>query len=482
MRLRALRGHGRGRQRLRATLIAAAVIGVAVLAGAVPAARAAAQPTIPGPVVGSGLTPLQRFVLDGKLAARNKVTWHPRRTVPAVVAGLHDVPNLPAMADASRSPARFRRTCGAPKPGHVACLALLRTDISGLQKVRLKPDDPPVTVPPGYGPASLWSAYNLPSTTDGAGQTIAIVDAYDDPNAESDLAEYRAYYGLPSCTTANGCFLKTDEYGATDTLPDPDADWSTEISLDLDMVSAICPLCHIALIEAYSSDGSDLGTGVDTAVYAGIKYVSNSYGSEESQDDLADDMYFDHPGAAITVAAGDDGYEVNWPASSPYVTAVGGTSLLEALDTRGWAEIAWTGTGSGCSQIEPKPAWQTDTGCADRTVNDVSAIADPSTGVSVYDTYDTEALGFDPGFVDMGGTSAGAPIIASVYALAGTPAANTFPASYPYADPGGLNDITAGTNSPYEPCTPSYLCNAVPGYDGPTGLGTPDGVGAFEAP
>jgi Subtilase family len=482
MRLTAPRGHDRGRWRPRATLIAAAVIGVAALAGTVPAGRAAAAPAIGGPVASSRLTPRQRFVRDGKLAARNKVTWHPRTTVPAVVAGLHDVPGLHAMAGASRSPARFRRTCAAPKPGQLACFALLRTDISGLQKVRLRPDDPPVTVPAGYGPASLWSAYNLPSTTDGAGETVAIVDAQDDPNAESDMAAYRTYFGLPPCTTADGCFLKTDEYGQTSTLPDPDADWSTEISLDLDMVSAICPLCHIALIEAYSPDASDLGTGVDTAVYAGIKYVSNSYGSEESEDDLADDMYFNHPGAAITVAAGDDGYEVNWPASSPYVTAVGGTSLLEALDTRGWAEIAWTGTGSGCSQVEPKPPWQTDAGCADRTVNDVSADADPSTGVSVYDTYDTTSIGFDPGWIDEGGTSEATPIIASVYALAGTPDDNTYPADYPYNDPGGLNDITAGTNSPYGPCTPRYLCNAVVGYDGPTGLGTPDGVTAFEAP
>jgi subtilase family serine protease len=328
----------------------------------------------------------------------------------------------------------------------------------------------PDATPSGYGPADLRDAYALPSTG-GDGATVAVVDAYDDPDAESDLATYRSTFGLPACTTANGCFKKVGQDGGS-TLPKADAGWAEEISLDLDMVSAICPSCHILLVEARSSSMSNLGTAVNTAVSLGAKYVSNSWGGDESSSDPSyDSSYFDHPGVAITVSSGDAGYGVEYPAASRYVTAVGGTSLRQDSSARGWSETVWDGAGSGCSGYDAKPSWQTDSGCSRRTVADVSAVADPSTGVAVYDTY-----GGDTGWEVFGGTSVSAPIVASVYALAGTPSSGSSPASFPYAHTGALNDVTSGSNGS---CGGSYLCTGEPGYDGPSGLGTPAGTGAF---
>ena len=238
------------------------------------------------------------------------------------------------------------------------------------------------------------------------------------------------------------------------------------------MVSAICPNCHIVLVE---SDGtfSGIAQSVDTAVRLGASYVSNSYGAPFAPSGL--EKYYDHPGVAVTVSAGDDGYGVE-SATYPQVVSVGGTSLLPASNARGWDEIVWTGTGSGCS-TEPKPSWQTDTGCKGRTDNDVAAVADPETGVAIYDSY-----GFG-GWGEVGGTSVSSPIIASVYALGGHPASGTYPASYLYAAQGagraGLFDIVGGTNLIGPSCNPAYLCNGEPGYDGPTGVGTPDGTLAF---
>ncbi|MFD8749667.1 putative Ig domain-containing protein [Kitasatospora sp. NPDC059577] len=363
-----------------------------------------------------------------------------------------------------------KRVCAAPThPGEMACLALARTDVA--QHLALSPD----INPSGLGPSDLASAYNLPASA-GAGATVAIVDAQDDPNAESDLATYRSQYGLPACTTANGCFKKVDQRGGT-TYPTADSGWAGEISLDVDMVSAVCPNCHILLVESDDASMDNLGAAVNTAVSMGAKYVSNSYGGgEDSTDTSSDASYFNHPGVAITVSSGDSGYGVEYPAASQYVTAVGGTSLSRASTARGWSEKVWgstaggNGAGSGCSAYDPKPSWQKDTGCAKRTVADVSAVADPATGVAVYQTYGGS------GWNVYGGTSASSPIIASVYALAGAPAAGTTPSSYPYAHTGSLYDVTSGANGS---CSPSYLCTAAAGYDGPTGLGTPNGTAAF---
>ncbi|QLJ00920.1 peptidase S8 [Streptomyces sp. NEAU-sy36] len=360
--------------------------------------------------------------------------------------------------------------CAAPAKGQMACNALQVT-AGTPRSAHAESDLTAAAAPAGYGPASLQAAYNLPSATGGSGQTVAIVDAYDDPNAESDLAVYRAQYGLPACTTANGCFKKVDQSGGT-SYPRGDSGWAEEISLDLDMVSAACPNCKILLVEASSAGMTNLGTAVNTAVKLGAKFVSNSYGGSESSSDASyDSAYFNHPGVAITVSSGDNGYGTEYPAASPYVTAVGGTSLSTASNSRGWNDSVWSGAGSGCSKYGAKPGWQKDTGCAARTVADVSAVADPNTGVAVYDSYRSAS-----GWMVFGGTSASSPLIAATYALAGAPSAGSTPASFPYAHTSALYDVTSGSNGS---CGGSYLCTAGSGYDGPSGLGVPNGTAAF---
>ncbi|MFJ3304367.1 peptidase S8 [Streptomyces sp. NPDC086549] len=388
----------------------------------------------------------------------------------------------------SKAKVTWTNACSTPAKGQMACKALRVTGgVTAFQKARAEadgvtPKSADAATPSGYGPTDLQSAYGLTSAaaSNGSGETIAIVDAYDDPNAEADLATYRSYYGLSACTTANGCFKKVSQTGSTTSLPSANTGWAEEISLDLDMASAICPKCNILLVEATSATMANLGTAVNRAVTLGAKYVSNSYGGSESSSDTSyDSSYFNHPGVAITVSAGDSGYGAEYPAASKYVTSVGGTALSKATSTtRGWTETVWKtssseGTGSGCSSYDTKPTWQTDTGCSKRTISDVSAVADPATGVSVYDSY-----GITAGWYTFGGTSASSPIIAGVYALAGTPSSSSYPASFPYAKAGtsALNDVTSGNNGS---CSTTYLCTAQSGYDGPTGWGTPEGVSAF---
>ncbi|WP_126603148.1 S53 family peptidase [Dictyobacter aurantiacus] len=351
--------------------------------------------------------------------------------------------------------------CGAVAAGNVHCNAV-QIDSKGGKTT-------PNASPSGLNPTDLQSAYKLPSSTAGSGQTVAIVDAYNDPNAESDLAVYRSQFGLPACTTANGCFRKVDQNGGTK-YPRGNSGWAEEISLDLDMVSAICPNCHILLVEASSSSFTNLGTGVNTAVNLGANTISNSYGGNESSSETSYASYYNHPGHVITASSGDNGYGVESPAAYNTVVAVGGTSLSKSSNTRGWSETAWNGAGSGCSAYITKPSWQKDSGCSRRTVADVSAVADPNTGVSVYDTY-----GQGSGWMVFGGTSVASPIIASVYALAGN-ASSVNAAQSLYSNTGSLFDVTSGSNGS---CGGSYLCTAGSGYDGPTGLGTPNGTGAF---
>ncbi len=324
------------------------------------------------------------------------------------------------------------------------------------------------TTPSGYGPSDLTDAYKI--TSAGSSTTIlAIVDAFGYPNAESDLAAYRSQFGLPACTTANGCFQKVDQTGGTN-YPRTDTGWDQEQALDLDMASAICPSCQLLLVEAKTNSLANLGTAVNYAATAGAHVISNSYGAgESSYDTTYDTTYFHHPGVAITVSTGDNGYGVEYPAASQYVTAVGGTHLVRASNSRGWSETTWSGAGSGCSKYDPKPAWQKDAGCAMRTVADVSADADPSTGVAVYGP----ARRKQSGWMVFGGTSVASPIIAGAYAVNG---GKVDYGSDPYAHTGALFDVTSGSNGN---CGGSYLCTATTGYDGPTGLGTPSGTGAF---
>ena len=373
-----------------------------------------------------------------------------------------------------------RNACPAVA-GQYRCYAIIRTDVHGGTGVRGAaavaaghPGD--AALPAGYGPADLRSAYHLPSTG-GAGQTIALVDAGGDPGAEADLDVYRATYGLPPCTTANGCFRKVNEQGSASPLPPELPGWGVEISLDLDLASAACPSCHILLVEASTPVPADLATAEDTAVSLGATVVSNSYGAPEQNGIQAYEAAYAHPGAAIVVASGDRGYGIpNAPAVYRSVIAVGGTTLSKAANPRGWTETAWNSglgaTASGCSAWISKPAWQHDPDCPGRMVADVAADADPRTGPAVYDAND------GLGWTVVGGTSASAPFIAGVIGLAGQPA--LFPdASYLYSHASALNDVVGGNNVLGIGCGGDYLCDAVPGYDGPTGNGTPDGLGAF---
>lgn len=331
----------------------------------------------------------------------------------------------------------------------------------------------------GFSPKDLREAYKMP-ITGGSGQTVAIVDAFDNPNAESDLAEYRSYYGLSECTKANGCFKKVNQKGEAGSYPSANRAWAMEISLDLDMVSAICQECHILLVEANNNEISQLGTAVNEAVTLKATEVSNSYGLPERINLTEYDSYYDHTGIPVTAASGDYGFESwelgyeapNFPATSPNVVAVGGTTLQPAGGSRGWTETAWTATGAGCSRYQTKPIWQKDTGCSHRTDNDVAAVADPSTPVSVYDTYERTEK-----WHDLGGTSVSTPLIAAVYALS-SGFARTRGAEVLYGGDISLFDITTGTDYPVEKplCTEgSYLCTALTGYDAPTGNGTPNG-------
>jgi subtilase family serine protease len=370
----------------------------------------------------------------------------------------------------------FERACAFIKtPGMASCSALINMNVAQHASMKITPDASAPT-DDGFGPSSLQAAYDLPSSTAGTGETVAVVDAFNDPDITSNLATYRSDFGLPAC--GSGCFKVVNQKGQTTNLPKSagDSGWATEESLDVEMVSAICPNCDIILVEASSASIANLGAGVNEAVKLGADFVSNSYGGSESSSETTDDSeFYEHEGVAVTASAGDDGFGVSYPAASQFVTSVGGTSLTQASNARGWTESVWStssteGTGSGCSADEAKPSWQTDTGCKMRTDNDVSAVADPNTGVAVFDTFDQD------GFLEVGGTSVSSPIIASVFALAGTPASGTFPSSYIYMHTSDLFDVTTGSTST---CSPSYLCTAEVGYDGPTGWGTPDGTADF---
>jgi subtilase family serine protease len=311
----------------------------------------------------------------------------------------------------------------------------------------------------GYKPADLQSAYALPSSTAGAGETIGIAVAFDNPNLEKDLGVYRQTFGLPACTTANGCFKKI-----MSGIVKADQGWGQESSIDVQIASAVCPKCNILVVEAPAATDTALLAAAKTAVANGATVLSDSYSVAESatEDDAAYDIVF---------GAGDSGAGADWPASSTHVIAVGGTSLTPARNARGWSETVWSGSGGGCSKYIAKPAWQSDPGCAHRTSNDIAAYADPNPGVAVFDSYVSQK----PGWRTYGGTSVSAPIVAGAIALAGNGKSVLLDASYIYAHASTLNPVTSGTNG----SCGTYLCGATPGYNAPGGNGSLNGVGAL---
>jgi len=359
-------------------------------------------------------------------------------------------------------------------PDEARCHAHVRTDASGQEMDgrggRAAPAVAPNVVPSGFGPTDLRSAYNV--TASGSASTIvAIVDAYGYPNAEADLAVYRAQYGLPACTTANGCFIKINQSGGTN-YPRTNVGWDQEQALDLDMVSAMCPNCKIMLVQATSATLANLATSVNTAVSRGALVVSNSYGGGESGSSTYASAY-NHPGKAITVSTGDSGYGAGFPATAPGAIAVGGTTLTRAGNARGWSESAWASGGSGCSATYAKPVWQNDGLCTARMEADISAVGDPATGVAVYGP---TGSGGGRGWLVFGGTSVSAPLIGGIYGALGVGPTNAAQKIWANRGTAALNDVTSGSNGA---CGGTYFCTAGAGYDGPTGNGTPNGPGAF---
>ncbi|HET6167328.1 MAG TPA: hypothetical protein VFE07_10910 [Marmoricola sp.] len=381
--------------------------------------------------------------------------------VSALAAG---APTASAASAAKLHPARVCKAVVAK--GEATCHALKMVNDKGVA--------PAATTPPGSGidPTELKNAYKLTGLSSG-GRTVAIVDAYGYTNLERDLNTYRGQFGIPACTTASGCLRIIDQSGGT-SLPRMDIGWAQEQALDVDAVSAACPDCNIVVVQAKTASFANLGAAVNTAArQPGVVAISNSYGGSDAPDSTYG-TYYNHPGIAVTASTGDNGYKGgSYPASSSYVTAVGGTSLVAATNTRGWTETVWSGAGSGCSTYNTALAAAASfgTGCAKRAMADVAAAADPGKGgLAVY--YPTSKTASTWG--QFGGTSESSPIIASVYALSGN--TTGYANAIPYAHAGSLFDVTSGSNGT---CPTTQWCNARAGWDGPTGLGTPNGAGAF---
>jgi subtilase family serine protease len=367
-----------------------------------------------------------------------------------------------------------RRVCDHEQPeGSAACNARVKVDPSG------KPQTG--GTPSGLSPAQMRAAYNLGSGVTSVNRTVAVIIAYDNPNIFNDLKTYSTQFGLTqmsNCSVATGttthpCFQKVDQNGGTN-YPAFNSGWAMESAMDVQTIHAICQNCNILLVEAASNSYSNIFTAFNRAVTMGATVLSNSYSSDEYADQGQYDQYLNRPGIAMTFSSGDAGFGPQFPAASQYVTAVGGTTL-NMNGTQVTSETAWSGSGSGCSLYSAKPAFQTDSACANRTIADVSAVADPNTGAAVYFTGAGVGKNGRGSWYVIGGTSLSAPLVAGVYALAGVPS-GTQANSLPYSNTSSLRDILTGSNGS---CSGSYLCTAQPGFDGPTGLGSPIGLAAF---
>lgn len=375
---------------------------------------------------------------------------------------------VPATAQAAPSP--VQRACGVALPGSVRCFGEFRPQPNSARH-------PGGSVPKptaGYGPADIASMYGLDPRSSGG--TLAIVDAFDNPNVEADLGVFRSAFGLPPCTTRNGCFRKVNQRGGS-VPPAPDAGWGVEIDLDVQAVSAACPRCRILLVEADSPTVEDIAAAVDRAVALGAKVISNSYGGDEFAGVLElGAAHYSPRGVAMVVSSGDAGFgPASFPASWGTAIAVGGTTVTRTAS--GWTHAAWIGSGSGCSAWVRKPSWQHDKNCLMRTTTDIAALGDPDTGLAVYDSFLAD-FGQPPQWIVAGGTSLSAPLVAGMIALARNPSEMT-DARRIYNHPRGLRDVTTGSNAIFNDCGGDYLCTSGRGYDGPTGMGTPRGLGAL---
>ncbi|MGW2701761.1 S53 family peptidase [Streptomyces sp. NPDC001340] len=381
------------------------------------------------------------------------------RLIKSLVAAAVVLASVVAGSPAAQSRTSAQPVCADTRASDRAfCQSLVRTDVPAIRVLQ------PRQLPAGYGPQEIHSAYGLPYA--GPGATVAITIAYHNPNLESDLAVYRSQFGLAPCTKANGCLRVVNQSGQPSPLPATvDPGWAVEEALDVDAVSAACPQCRILVVEAASNLTSSLLAAVDQAVTQGAKFVANSWGASEYSGEGSLDFHFrNRPGVAFTFASGDTGGQTLYPSASPYVTSVGGTTLSRSSTGR-FSESAWSGSGNGCSAFEPKPLFQHDGFCpGKRTTADVSADANPATGLAVYDTVPFNGRS---GWMIVGGTSLAAPLIAGMYALAGPPAAGTYPNSYPYARPQNFYDIVTG-------CAGTFCAGT--GYDPPTGIGAPRGL------
>lgn len=352
-----------------------------------------------------------------------------------------------------------KQVCSQAATGYARCFARVRTKGDGATP------DATVTYSSGYRPIDLAKAYAIPTTT--TTRTIAIVDAYASPTAQADLDAYRKEFGLPSTT-----ITQVNQTGGPITTVAADTGWGQEEALDLDMASAACPSCSLLYVGANSASFADLSTAVNTAARLGASVISNSYGGNEYRGES--EAAFNHPGIAVTVSSGDSGYGAQFPASSRFVIDVGGTTLTTSgTAARGFIETAWSGAGSGCSAYISKPGWQRDKGCGRRMGSDISAVADPNTGVAVYDSFGSTG---GANWLVFGGTSVAAPLVGGMYAVAGV--TTDYPAATLYGAGTSLFDVVTGSNGRCKP-NPSYFCNAVVGYDGPTGNGTPNGVNSL---
>jgi subtilase family serine protease len=382
-----------------------------------------------------------------------------------------------ASAPAAPAAPAPRAACPRARAGHERCFALFAPQV-GVNAMVAAGVHGPAAAPAGWGATDIESAYKLPVTRV-PGQTVAVADAYNTPALAQNLAVYRKQYGLPACTAASGCLRIVNQQGHASPLPASGVPygWDVETTLDASMVSAACPHCKILVVEASSDSVTDLAAAENTAVRLGAQVISNSYGTPEGGQAQASARAYDHPGHVIVASSGDAGFgPANFPANLATVTAVGGTELARAGNARGWSERVWQTAGvgaasSGCSAYVAKPAWQHDPHCPGRTVADVSALA---WNVAIYEKV-------QGGWLTVGGTSAAAPLIAGIYGLAGN-AAKIKP-GYAYRHPASLFDVTAGNNDTATgtgaECGHDYLCTAKKGFDAPTGLGTPDGTGAF---